>query len=124
MSNDNNDVKKNISNIFVEDVKNFLSLDDNITELKNKLKKLTSEKNIFEEKILHYLENIDETVIDINNGKLKKTTVKQKGGIKKNYIVDILNETFDDKIKVELLTNKIMEAIPSKEKTSLKRTKK
>ena len=51
MSTNDSDIKKNISNIFIEDVKNFLSLDDNIAELKNKLKKLTSEKNIYEEKI-------------------------------------------------------------------------
>ena len=123
MSDDNN-TQKNVSREFIDNVKKYLEMDDNIAELKTKLKNLTAEKNIYEEKILNYMTEMDETIIDTNNGKLKKSVTKTKGGIKKNYIVDTLSTTFDDAIKVQLLTDKIMDSIPSKEKITLTRTKK
>ena len=120
----NNIEKKKICHDFVEKVKKYLVIDDQLSELKNKTKLLNIDKNTLESSILEYLTEMDETVIDTNDGKLKKSICKQKGGIKKDYIINTLSETFDDAIKVQLLTDKIMDSIPCKEKVSLKRTKK
>ena len=124
INTDNTIEKKKISHDFIEKVKKYLITDDQLSELKIKIKTLNTDKNVLEESILEYLTDMGETVIDTNDGKLKKSICKQKGGIKKDYIINTLSETFDDAIKVQLLTDKIMDSIPCKEKVSLKRTKK
>ena len=73
INTDNNIEKKKISHDFIEKVKKYLIIDDQLSELKNKTKTLNTDKNVLEESILEYLTDMGETVIDTNDGKLKKS---------------------------------------------------
>ena len=73
---ENKGEKKKISKEFVESVKRYLEVDDKIKEIREKTKNLTSEKKQKEEFILNYLQTIDEKVIDVADGKLRRNISK------------------------------------------------
>jgi hypothetical protein len=83
--------KKRISPEFVENVKKYLLIDDKIKQLKEESKKLATDKKEREEFILNYLQNIDENVIDVHDGKLRRNISKTTAPLKKDTIQNTLN---------------------------------
>ena len=123
MDNEEEEIKKKVSQEFILSVKKYLEIDDNLNEIKNKMKILNKERKETSEYILNYLNMIDETIIDVRDGKLKKNILKTKGSIKKDYIQNTLNIYMDDTIKANEITKQIIDSIPIKETILLKRTK-
>jgi len=115
--------KKRISPEFVENVKKYLLIDDKIKQLKEESKKLTTDKKEREEFILNYLQNIDENVIDVHDGKLRRNISKTIAPLKKETIQNTLNIILGDINKATMITQEIIKSRPMVERVTLKRTK-
>jgi hypothetical protein len=115
--------KKRISPEFVENVKKYLLIDDKIKQLKEESKKLATDKKEREEFILNYLQNIDENVIDVHDGKLRRNISKTTAPLKKETIQNTLNIILGDVNKATMITQEIIKSRPIVERVTLKRTK-
>jgi hypothetical protein len=115
--------KKRISPEFVENVKKYLLIDDKIKQLKEESKKLATDKKEREEFILNYLQNIDENVIDVHDGKLRRNISKTTAPLKKDTIQNTLNIILGDVNKATMITQEIIKSRPIVERVTLKRTK-
>ena len=115
--------KKSVSPEFVETVKKYLEIDDKLKNIREITKKLTSDKKEKEEFILNYLQSIEESVIDVRDGKLRRNISKTQAPLKKETIQKALTEIVGDSIKASAMTEQIIKSRPTVERITLKRTK-
>ena len=115
--------KKQISAEFVQAVKKYLEVDDKLREIKDRTKKLNTEKKEKQEFILNYLTSIEESIIDVADGKLKKTITKTQAPLKKELIHKALTDLTGDSAKAQSMTETIINSRPTVERVNLKRTK-
>jgi hypothetical protein len=115
--------EKKISQEFITNVKKYLEIDDLLKDIKEKTKKLTTDKKNHEEFILDYLKSIDEKVIDVQDGKLRKNITKSQTPLKKELIQKTLVNIMGDNIKATEITDQILKSRPVIERVTLKRTK-
>ena len=115
--------KKQISQEFVQAVKKYLEVDDKLREIKDRTKKLNTEKKEKQEYIINYLTSIEESIIDVVDGKLKKTITKSQAPLKKELIHKALTDITGDSIKAQSMTETIINSRPTVERVNLKRTK-
>ncbi len=120
---ENKTEKKKISPEFVQSVKKYLEVDDKLREIKEKTKNLNAEKKEKEDFILNYLQSIDEKVVDVADGKLRRNITKSQVPLKKEYIQKALSEIIGDSAKATTMTEHIIKSRPTVEKITLKRTK-
>ena len=120
---ENKGEKKKISKEFVESVKRYLEVDDKLKEIKEKTKNLNTEKKQREEFILNYLQTIDEKVIDVADGKLRRNISKTQAPLKKETIQKALIDIIGDANKATAMTEQIIKSRPTVERVTLKRTK-
>jgi DNA repair ATPase RecN len=80
---------KQVSNKFVNSIKNWVAIDDKIRKINNEMKKykdelkiLTSQKQEFEKLVLDELDKMDEKVISISDGKIRKNVSKTQKPLK------------------------------------------
>jgi len=122
MTEENNESKKQVSKEFVETVKKYIEIDDKLKYIKKQSKVLNGDKKEHENYILNYLQSIDENVIDIPDGKLKRNISKTQAPLKKELIQKALIEIIGDSNKATLITDQIINSRPMLEKITLKRT--
>ena len=115
--------KKKISPEFVHSVKKYIEVDDKLKEYKERMKKLTDDKKEQESFILNYLQSVDENVIDVADGKLRRNISKTQAPLKKELIQKTLTEIFNDSNKEATITEQIIKSRPIVERVTLKRTK-
>ena len=115
--------KKQISAEFVQAVKKYLEVDDKLREIKDRTKKLNTEKKEKQEYIINYLTSIEESIIDVVDGKLKKTITKSQAPLKKELIHKALTDITGDSVKAQSMTETIINSRPTVERVNLKRTK-
>ena len=115
--------KKTVSPEFVNTVKKYLEIDDKLKEIKEMTKKLTSDKKEKEDFILNYLQSIEESVIDVRDGKLRRNISKTQSPLKKEHIHKTLTDIVGDSIKAQAMTDQIIKSRPTVERVTLKRTK-
>lgn len=115
--------KKKVSAEFVSAVKKYLDVDDKIKEIREKTKTLNLEKKEKEEFILNYLQTLDEKVIDVPNGKLRRNVSKTQVPLKKEVIQKALIEIVGDTNKATAMTDQIIKSRPTIERVTLKRTR-
>lgn len=115
--------KKKVSAEFVSAVKKYLDVDDKIKEIREKTKTLNLEKKEKEEFILNYLQTLDEKVIDVPNGKLRRNVSKTQAPLKKEVIQKALIEIVGDTNKATAMTDQIIKSRPTIERVTLKRTR-
>lgn len=115
--------KKTVSPEFVNVVKKYLETDDKLKEMRETIKKLTSDKKDKEDFILNYLKSIEETVIDVRDGKLRRNISKTQAPLKKEQIYKTLTDIVGDSIKAQAMTDQIIKSRPIVERVTLKRTK-
>lgn len=115
--------KKSVSPEFVNTVKKYLEIDDKLKEYREIIKKVTSEKKEKEDFILNYLQSIEESVIDVRDGKLRRNISKTQAPLKKDQIQKTLTEIVGDAIKAQTMTDQIIKSRPIVERVTLKRTK-
>ena len=107
---------------FKEWVINWVERDDHIRKLNTELKECKEEKKQFEEAILEHMEAIDENIIGITNGKLRKNKSKSTASLKQDTIKIALAEIINDEAKAIEMTKYIMDKRDTVEKINLKRT--
>jgi hypothetical protein len=115
--------EKQVSKEFVNAVKKYLEVDDLLREIKEKTKNLNADKKTNEEFILDYLKSIDEKVIDVQDGKLRRNVSKTQVSLKKDIIQKALVDIIGDLNKATDITDQIIKSRPFVEKITLKRTK-
>jgi uncharacterized coiled-coil DUF342 family protein len=123
MSDNNSDIQGKVNEKFKNNVKKWLSIDDEIREIRAKCKKLTNDKKEFEENILKYLDEVNEKEFLVHDGKLRKNVYKSKAPLSKESIQKALNELIKDKTQVTTMTDHIIKSRPLVERVNLKRTK-
>ena len=124
MAEENNESKKQVSKEFVDTVKKYIEIDDKLKYIKKQSKVLNGDKKEHENFILNYLQSIDENVIDIPDGKLKRNISKTQAPLKKELIQKALIEILGDSNKATLISDQIINSRPMIEKITLKRTTK
>ena len=120
---ENKDDQIVITEDFKSSVVNWVSIDDKIKELNNKIKELKEEKKEDEAVIINYLEKYKQDMIDITGGKLKKNITKTQTPLKKDLITSALNELINDSNKAVEMTDYIFSKRQTKEKINLRRMK-
>ena len=115
--------KKTVSPEFINTVKKYLEIDDKLKEYREIIKKMTSDKKEREDFILNYLQTIEESVIDVRDGKLRRNISKTQAPLKKEQIYKTLTEIVGDSIKAQTMTDQIIKSRPIVERVTLKRTK-
>ena len=120
---DYEDSQDKITEEFVEVVKNWVKLDDEIRDYNDKVKDLKNERKEYEAYILEYMDKINENVINITGGKLRKNKSQTKAPLKEESIQTALYEITKDNERSNQMTKYIMENRPSVERVNLKRTR-
>ena len=115
--------KKKVSPEFVNTVKKYLEIDDKLKEVRENIKKLTSDKKDKEDFILNYLQSIEESVIDVRDGKLRRNISKTQTPLKKEHIHKTLTDIVGDSLKAQAMTDQIIKSRPTVERVTLRRTK-
>ena len=120
---DNEEVPAEVTEEFVEVVKSWVTIDDEIRKKTAEIKELKNERKEFETFILEYMGKINENVISISDGKLRRNKSNTKGGLKQETIQSALLDITQDTSKAMEMTKYIMENRPTTERINLKRTK-
>jgi len=111
------------SDKLITSIKHWVQIDDKIRKLKNELKELNDEKKNHEEIVLAELSNMDEQVINISDGKLRKNVTKTQSALKKDEIQKTIFDFTKDEQKTFNIIEKIMATRRVTEKVNLKRVK-
>ena len=109
-------------NQFKELVVEYIKLDDIIRKKNDEIKEIKKDRKTLEEYILESMEKLEESVIDISDGKLRLNSTKTKSTLKQNHIEEALKELTKDGIKAQEMTKFILEKRPFVERKNLKRT--
>ena len=82
-----------------ENIKQYVILDNEIKEISNHLKSLRQKKNLYNEKIINYIENnnLENAVIKINDGRLNYNINQQSQPLTYKYLENCFNKFFKDK---------------------------
>ena len=112
-----------ITEEFVEIVKNWVKIDDEIREKNNQIKELKDEKKEYETFILEFMQNNHENVINISDGKLRVNKSTTKAALKQESIQSSLFDLTRDPNKALQMTKYILDNRPLAERVNLKRTK-
>ena len=119
-----NDINQElITEEFVEIVKNWVKIDDEIREKNNQIKELKDEKKEYETFILEFMQNNHENVINISDGKLRVNKSSTKAALKQESIQSSLFDLTRDPNKALQMTKYILDNRPLAERVNLKRTK-
>lgn len=113
-----------ITKEFQENVIKFVKLDDLIRKKKQEVSELSDQKKPCEEFILKYLDNVNENVIEITDGKLRKNKSETKAALKQDVIKNAINEKIADPKIVEEILNLMEMKRPLNTHVNLKRTAK
>ena len=114
---------KKPSEKFINAIKVWVNLDNQIRKLKEETKELNDEKKQHETIILDELDKMDEKVIAISDGKLRKNVSKTQAAFKKENIQQTIFEFTKDEQKTYDIIEKVMASRQIIEKVNLKRVK-
>ncbi len=128
-SENQEDVQQKVTKAFRKNVLKWVELDDNIRQLKAKIKEINEkvkefnlEKANYEEPIITFLSQVNEDAVQLKDGgKLSKNVSKQKAPLKKEVIHKALVELVKDSNKAMEMTDHIINSRPVTEKINLKR---
>lgn len=94
---------------FEHNIKDWVSLDNQIKNLNEKLKELREQRNDLHEQILVEVSNsnLDNAVIQISDGTLKFSTVKSSKPLTLKFIENCLNDVISNNDDVKKIMNYI-----------------
>lgn len=107
---------------FKELVVEWVKLDDIIRSKNNELKEIKNDKKALEEYIIENMKKIEESTIDISDGKLRLNKTSTKSSLKEATIQEALVQLTNDSTKASLMTKHILENRAVVERVNLKRT--
>ena len=108
---------------FREDIKLWVSLDNEIKNLTFEVNNLRNKKNTVNDNIFNYVEsnNLSNSVINITDGQLNFTATRQTSGITLKNIETVLNETLNNKDTTNLIIDKLKKSRNTKMINTIKR---
>ena len=109
---------------FNEHVKNWVTLDNHIQQLNTKIKELKQNRISEENIIFNYVEtnNLNNAIVDISDGKLRFSSVKQTSPLTFKLVEDCLAKFITNKDQVDMIINSIKEARDIKYNPDIKRS--
>ena len=109
---------------FKNTIKNFVGIDDQIRTLQNQIKELKREKTQFSKNIVTYMSqnNLENTNINISDGKLKVVQSKRQVAVNKPYSIKVLTEYFQNSEEATKVASLIFDNREYKFTKTLKRT--
>lgn len=109
---------------FKNTIKNFVGIDDQIRTLQNQIKELKRQKTQFSKNIVTYMSqnNLENTNINISDGKLKVVQSKRQVAVNKPYAVKVLTEYFQNSEEATKVASLIFDNREYKFTKALKRT--
>lgn len=110
-----------VSKEFQENVVKFVKLDDIIAKKTKKLAELKAQRKPCEDYIIKYLDNIDEQVINITNGKIKKNKSETKGSLNADIIKKSISKKITDPVLLAEILKDMEDSRPTN--TSVKLTR-
>ena len=122
-SESNSATQKKVTKEFKDKVLRWVSLDDELRKIRAKSREITKEKKGHEDFILNFLDSVDEKVVEIADGKLRRNVSKTKAPLKKAGILAALTQVTGDVTKAKELTEHILNSRPDVERVNIKRTK-
>jgi len=115
-----NEIK--ISKEFQENVVKFVKLDDLMKKKQQEMTELREQKKPCEQFILKYLDDVNENVIEITDGKLRKNKSETKSAINQDIMKLAISEKIKDPQIVEDILKLMEEKRPMNSNVNLKRT--
>ncbi len=108
---------------FENNIKKWVSLDNQIKSMNDKIKNMRDEKNSTEESILEYIEtnNLKNATINISDGKLRFTTTKQTPPLTLKYIEECLLKCISNEEQVKAVMKVIKDSREYKYTPDIKR---
>jgi hypothetical protein len=109
---------------FERQVQEWVSIDNEIKTLNNKVKELRDRRTTNENEILTYVEKnkLNQATINISDGMLRFVSVKQTAPLTLKYVAECLEKCIKNKEQVEYVMNLIKESREMKYTTDIKRT--
>ena len=109
---------------FNEKIRNWVSIDNQISSLRDQMRELRTTRNELKEEIYTYAEQnqLDRAVIKISDGQLKFQQTKQTSPLTLKYLKKCLSECISDNDQVELILNYIKEKREFKTVYDIKRS--
>ena len=109
---------------FNQKIRNWVSIDNQITTLRNEMRDLRNTKNELKEEIYTYAEQneLDRAVIKISDGQLKFQQIKQSNPLTFKYIKQCLTDCIENTKQVDYIMNYIKEKREFKTSYDIKRS--
>ena len=109
---------------FEEHIKEWVSLDNKLKILNDKLREIRTSKNNLTNNILQFVETnkLNEASINISDGKLKFASVKQTGTITLKLVENCLKDYIDNQELIDNIMTHIKNSRVSKETLDIKRS--
>ena len=107
-----------------ENIKKWVSIDNQLKTLSEKTKELREVKNTTEELILEYVETkkMNNATVNISDGKLRFTNTKQTAPLTLKYVEECLTHCIGKEEQVTVIMNYIKESREIKYVPDIKRT--
>ena len=109
---------------FETSIQEWVSLDNQLRTLNDKVKELRSERNDIGDNIITYVETneLNHAVVKISDGRLRFGVTKQTAPLTLRHVEDCLKKCINDEEKVSAIMKYIKETRYVKENTDIKRT--
>ena len=109
---------------FQDNIKTWVTLDNNIKTLSDEIKLLREKKKLLNNSILEYVNtnNLTTATININDGSLRFTNIKTTKAITLKYLDECLNELITDKNQIASILEYIKSNREINEIQEIKRT--
>jgi len=106
-----------------ENIKNWVSLDNEIKTINEKLRLLREKRSVSSDSIINYIQEkqLDNATIKISDGRLRFVSVKQQNPLSYKFIDDSLRKCISNADQVDLIMEFIRKERPSTVKTEIKR---
>lgn len=111
-----------ISKEFKENVVKFVKLDDLMRKKQQEMSELREQRKPCEQYILKYLDGVNESVIEITDGKLRKNKSETKSALTQDTIKTAISEKVGDPKIVEEILQLMENKRPMSTHVNLKRT--
>ena len=99
-----------VSKEFQENVLKFVKLDDLVRKKQQELSELKEQRKPCEQYILQYLDKVDQNMIEISDGKLRKNKSETKAALSQ----DIIKASIAEKIKDPQIVEEILKNMENK----------
>lgn len=112
----------NMNEELVDNVKRWITIDNEIKEMQKKMKAFRKEKKALTESLVNVMKENEIDCFDIQNGQLQYTRTKTKAPLSKKHLLTSLMTFFEnDKSTVEKLGTFILDSRQEKIRENIKR---